>query len=77
MNQFDRELGNLLLGTGAVFGLDEIAGTSTGPAARPPAAHIAGPQALVRRQRANDGAMLAMRADGDDDGLGVEMHGRA
>ena len=52
-----------------IFGLDEVAGDQHRP--QPPrlaAADIAGLEPVVGRQRPDDRAMLAMRADGDDDG---------
>ena len=75
MDQFDAEMGELLLGARAIIRLDEIAGHQHRP--QPPrlaAADIAGLNPFPRRQRADDRAMLAMGADRADDRLGLQMH---
>ena len=77
MDQLDREMSELIVGAGAIIGLDEIARHQHRP--QPPrlaAADIAGLDAVRRGQRANDRAMLAMRAEREDDGGGVQVHRR-
>ena len=75
VDQLDRKKSELLVGARAIIGLDEIAGHQDRPQApRLAAADVARLDPVRWRQRADDRAMLAMGADGDDDGFGGEMH---
>ena len=75
MRQLDGEVRQLVLGPRPVIGLNRIARHQHRP--EPPrlaAADVARLNAVARGQRADDRAMLAMGADGDDDGVGFQVH---
>ena len=68
--------GELVASPRAPFALDHVRRQQHRPhRARPPATDVAGLDAIVPGQRAHDRAMLAMLANGDDDGSSAEVHG--
>ena len=78
VDELDGEAGELVLGAGAPFAQHEIRRLQDrADVAGPATADIAGLHALLLGERPHDRAMLAMRANGEDDGFGAQVHGAA